>query len=280
MHRFTTTTPPRLTIEFRAGDIHIDTQDVAETTVELHGRGDDRDSRALVEDTIIDQRGDDIVVLVPKRSLGLFGRSPELRLDITAPTGTRLNVKTGSADVSARGVYGEARVASGSGDVSVEELTGAAHLRAGSGDVHVGSARADITVGTGSGDIRLGTVQAAATLQSGSGDIAVEAAARTLKVQTGSGDIEVARADDDVKAQTGSGDISIGRVSRGRVKAHAASGDLRVGVADGTPAWLDVRTLTGGVSNDLESTDGVGADEQHVRLELNTVSGDIEIARA
>jgi DUF4097 and DUF4098 domain-containing protein YvlB len=280
MHRFTTPTPPRLTIEFRSGDIHIDTQDVTETTVDLHGRSDDHDSRALIEDTIVDQRGGDIVVLVPKRWHGLLGRGPELRLDITCPTGSRLNVKTGSADVSARGTYGETRVATGSGEVSVEELTGAAHLRAGSGDVHVGTARADLTVGAGSGDIRLGTLEASTSLQSGSGDIVVESAARALKVQTGSGDIEVGRADDDVRAETGSGDISIGRVSRGRVKAHAASGDLHVGVADGTPAWLDVRTITGGLNNDLDSTEAVGAEEQHVRLELNTVSGDIEIARA
>ena len=280
MHRFSTASPPRITIEFRAGDINIDTQDVQETTVELRGRSDDSATQSLVDETIIDQRGGDIVVLVPKRTLSLFGRSPELLLDITAPHGSRLNVKSDSADLSARGSYGETRVASGSGDVSVERLTGSAHVRSGSGDISVNEAGAALTVGTGSGDIHVDAALADLVVQSGSGSVAVGAAAGALKVQTGSGDVEVRQADDDVKAQTGSGDVVVRRVSRGRVQAKAASGDLHVGVADGVPAWLDVRTVSGGVSNDLESSDPVGAGEQYVRLDLKTVSGDIDIVRA
>lgn len=280
MHRFTTTAPPRLTIEFRAGDISIDTRDVAETTVDLRGRDGDAAAQDLVDDTVIEQRGGDIVVLVPKRSHGLFGGAPKLRLDITAPHGSRLHVKGGSAGLTARGRYGESRVASGSGDVSVEELTGSAHLRAGSGDLRVGTTHDDITVGTGSGDVHIGSARGALSLQSGSGDLVVEAAAGAVKAQTGSGDIEVGRADQDLRAQTASGDVLVKRVSRGRVRAQAASGDLVVRVADGTPAWLDVKSLTGSVTSDLDSAEPVGAGEDYVRLELNTVSGDIEIGRA
>lgn len=280
MHRFSTPTPPRLTIDFRAGDISIDTQDVQETTVELRGRSDDKATQTLIDETVVDQRGDDIVVRVPKRSHGLFGSPPELRLDITAPHDSRLNVKSASADLAARGTFGESRVSSGSGDISIERLTGSAQVRVGSGDVHVSATTADLTVGTGSGDVRLGSTGGAVTLQSGSGDVAIASAAGALDVQTGSGNIEVRDAGDDVKAQTGSGDVSIKRVARGRVKVQAASGDLRVGVTDGTPAWLDIKTLTGRVTSDLDSTGPVGADEKYVRLDLKTVSGDIEITRA
>src|SRR3990170_4156409 len=129
MHRFPTPTPPRITIEFRAGDISIDTQDVAETTVALRGRSDDKSTQALIDETVIDRRGDDVVVLVPKRTLGLFGSTPPLRLDITAPHGSRLNVRSDNADVSARGTYGESRVTAGSGDISIERLDGSAQLR-------------------------------------------------------------------------------------------------------------------------------------------------------
>jgi DUF4097 and DUF4098 domain-containing protein YvlB len=280
MHRFSTTTPPRITIDFRSGDINIDTQDVQETTVDLRGRGDDSATRSLIEDTVIDQRGDDVVVLVPKRAFGLFGSTPDLMLDITAPHGSRLNVKADSADLSARGSYGESRTASGSGDVSIERLSGSAHLRSGSGDVNVDVAEASLSVGTGSGDIRVGSAGADLTVQSGSGGVVVDAVAGELKAQTGSGDVEVRQADSDVKAKSGSGDVSVGRVSGGRVQATAASGDLHVGVTDGTPALLDVRTVTGGVSNDLEASEPVGAGEQYVRLDLKTVSGDIDIVRA
>ncbi len=280
MHTFKTTSPPRITIDFRSGSINIDTQDVEETTVELRGHNDDSATRSLIDDTVIDQRGGDIVVLVPKRTLGLFGRTPDLLLDITAPHGSRLNVKSDSADLSARGSYGQTRAASGSGDLSIEQLTGSAQLRSGSGDVTVNTVEAALTVGTGSGDIQVDSAHADLTVQSGSGSVVVDSVTGSLKAQTGSGDIDVHRADSDVKAQTGSGDVAVRRVSRGRVNAKAASGDLHVGVADGVPAWLDVKTVTGGVSNELESSDPVGAGEQYVRLDLKTVSGDIDIVRA
>jgi DUF4097 and DUF4098 domain-containing protein YvlB len=279
MTRFTTAKPPRLNIDFRAGRIDITTEDVEETTVELYGSSDEA-TQAAIADTVVDQRGDEIVVRVPKRGHGLFGRTPELQLDITAPNGSRLNVKSDSGDLSVRGEAGESRIATGSGDVSVEALTGSAHVRSGSGDVHIGSATGDLSVGTGSGDMHLGALGASASLASGSGDMTVESVAGGLKAETGSGDIEVGRATDDVRAKTGSGDVAVKHLARGRLKAQAASGDLHVGVADGIPAWLDINTLTGTVSNDLEATEPVGAQEEHVRLELKTVTGDIEIARA
>lgn len=279
MPTFHTPRPPRLTVEFRAGTITVHTEDVQETTLELTGSSDQQ-TQALIADTVIDQRGEDVLVLVPKRTLGLFGSQPDLRLDVTAPHGTRLNVKTASADLNARGRYGESRLTSGSGDVSVEHLTGSAQVRSGSGDVHIGTADDDLTLGAGSGDVHLGEVHGSVTVQTGSGDVGVDSVAGSLRAQTGSGDVQVGRAADDVRAQTGSGDVSLGHVSRGRVKAQAASGDLHIGVADGTPAWLDVRTVTGGVTNDLEASEPVGGGEEYVRLDLKTVSGDIEIVRA
>jgi len=279
MTRFTTSTPPRLSIDFRAGRIDIATADVEETTVELHGSSDEA-TQAVIAETVVDQHGDEIVVRVPKRAHGLFGRTPELRLDITAPAGTRPNVKSDSGDLSVRGQVGESRIATGSGDVSVETITGSAHLRSGSGDVHIASTHGDLSVGTGSGDLHLGVLGAAATLASGSGDMTVESVAGGLKAETGSGDIEVGRAADDVRTKTGSGDVAVKHIARGRLKAQTASGDLHVGVADGVPAWMDINTVTGTVSSDLETTEPVGAQEEHVRLELKTVTGDIEIARA
>lgn len=278
MHRFTTPGTPRLSIEFQAGTIEIRTHDVDQTTVDLTG-SDDSAAQAQIAAAVIDQRGDEVIVRVPKRSTGVFGDQPELRLDITAPRGTRLDVTSGSADLDARGHYGESRVASGSGDASIERLTGAAHIRSGSGDVRVGAGDADVSIGTGSGNVRVGTVEADLSVGTGSGDITVGAVAGAISARTGSGDVLVDRAGTDVHAKTGSGDVSLGRVAHGRVKARAASGDLRVRVADGIPAWLDVRTVTGEVSSDLEASEPVGADEQYVRLDLKTVSGDIAIAR-
>lgn len=279
MHTFDTPTAPQISVEFRSGDIVVDAQDVTETTVDLTGPSDPT-AQSLIADTVIEQRGDTIVVHVPKRGHGLFNRTPDLRLHITTPTGAALMIKAGSADISARGSFAGSRIATGSGDISVVHLTGASRLRSGSGDLTVDSTEADLDAQTGSGDIEVGSVSAACTLQSGSGDVELEHAAGPAKVQTGSGDIAIGDAESDVKTQTGSGDVRVTRVHRGEVKAQGASGDIHIGVARGTAAWLDVHSLTGKVRTDLESSGEPDEDEDKVRLQVNTVSGDITVVRA
>ncbi|MPZ94992.1 MAG: DUF4097 family beta strand repeat protein [Propionibacteriales bacterium] len=282
MFRFDTPTPPTLKVDFRAGSVTIDATETAETTVELFAHRDNAAAQDLIAATVVEQRGDTVVVHMPKGgSGGLFGRStPAIDLRIVAPTSSVLVVKTGSADVTARGSYAGSRVDSGSGDISIEHLTGSTRLRAGSGDVSVDSTAADLDVQTGSGDVEIGSVSGAASVQAGSGDVKVEHVAGAIKAQTGSGDVDLGEAESDVTAQTGSGSVLVRKVYRGRVKATGASGDVRVGVAEGTAAWLDVHTLTGRVSSDLESADEPGADEEKVRLKLNSVSGDITVVRA
>ncbi|MDP9443139.1 MAG: DUF4097 domain-containing protein [Actinomycetota bacterium] len=280
MHRFTTPTPPQLDIEFRAGDITIvATDEVAESTVELTGHRDDDDTRALIAATLIEQRGDEVVVQVPKDG-GAFGRTPELRLRITAPRGSRLAVRSGSGDLRVHGSLGASRVDSGSGDVRIDRVDGTSRVRAGSGDVVIDDVGADLEAQTGSGDIRIGRLGGSAKLQSGSGDVHVDAADDGVHLQTGSGDISLGDAGHDVKAQTGSGDVRLAAVRRGRVLVQGASGDIHVGVTDGTAAWLDVTTLAGRIESDLESADAPADGEERVHLKLNTVSGDITVVRS
>lgn len=279
MHTFDTPTAPQVSVEFLSGDIVVEAQDLAQTTVDLTGPADATAQR-LIADTIIEQRGDTIVVHVPKRTTGLFNRTPDLRLRMTTPTGTALTIKSGSADISARGSFAGSRISSGSGDVSVVHLTGASRIRTGSGDIAVDSTEADLDAQSGSGEITVGSASAACTIQAGSGDITLEHTAGPAKVRTGSGDIAIRDAESDLRTQTGSGDIRVERVRRGEVKAQGASSDVHIGVAAGTAAWLDVSSLTGRVSTDLDSADEPAADEDKVRLQVNTVSGDITVVRA
>ena len=285
MYRFDTPDPPTISVEFRAGDIVVDAPETAGsttgstgTTVELTGAGD-RASRELIDATTIDQRGDTIVVQMPKRGHDLFNRTPDLQLQITTTPGAALMIKSGSADVRARGSFAGSRVDTGSGHISVLHLTGSSRLRSGSGDVTLDSTEADLDVQTGSGDIRIGSVSAACGVQTGSGDVELQHVAGPMKAQTGSGDIAVADAEGDVRTQTGSGSVHLGRVVRGEVKAQGASGDVHVGLAAGTAAWLDVHSLTGRVDTDLEASEEPGTDEDKVRLQLRTVSGDITVVR-
>ena len=59
----------------------------------------------------------------------------------------------------------------------------------------------------------------------------------------------------------------------------AASGDVHAGVTNGTAAWLDVHTVSGHVRSGLDAADAPTSDDRKVRLQLSTVSGDIELVR-
>jgi DUF4097 and DUF4098 domain-containing protein YvlB len=279
IHRFPTPTPPRLTIEFRSGSIDIRSDDVDETTIELRGRRDNEATNRLIAETTIEQRGDDIVVLVPKRSGGIFGRSTDLLLSVTAPRSTALAIESGSADITAEGDFGTTDIDTGSGDMGIGHIAGSARLRSGSGDVRVDTIDSDVDVSSGSGDVQLGSVGGSVTAQTGSGDIRLGSGGKALEVKTGSGDVRVGDAPDWVSAKTGSGDVSIDSVRRGEVSARTASGDIRAGVPAGTPAWLDVRTISGRVSSDLQATDEPSGGEDSVRLQLESVSGDIALVK-
>jgi hypothetical protein len=279
MHHFDTPNPPRLRIEFRAGTVDITTGDVAETTVDLQPRHDSKALRDAVAATVIEQRGDEVVVLVPNRFGGLLGRSPDLALSVTAPHDSALAIDSGSATITAVGRYGTATVASGSGDVELGELVDSARVRSGSGRVRIDSVAKDLQVGTGSGDIVVGVVSGAGIVQSGSGDVRIVTGGAALEVKTGSGDVSIGTAPADVRVRTGSGDIAIEAVTGGDVRAKAASGDIHAGVRDGTAAWLDVRTTSGRISSDLESGGAPNGDELRAHLRLETVSGDIELVR-
>ena len=260
-HRFATPNPPRLRIEFRSGSIDIRTEDVGETTVELRGRRDNDATNRLIAETTVEQRGDDIVVLVPRRSGGVFSRPHDLDLTITTPAQTALAIDAGSADISARGDFGTSSVQTGSGDITIGHIADSLKIRSGSGDVRVDRIDGDAKLTTGSADIHLGELGGAVSVTTGSGDITVGSAGAELDVKTGSGDVRV------------------DSVRRGEIKARTASGDVRAGVCDGTAAWLDVSTISGRVSSDLEASTEPGHEDDRVRLQLETVSGDIELVR-
>jgi DUF4097 and DUF4098 domain-containing protein YvlB len=152
-------------------------------------------------------------------------------------------------------------------------------VRSGNGDVRVERIDGDSDVSTGSGDIQLGVVGGSASVSTGSGDVRIDSGGAALDVKTGSGDVEVGTAPEHVSARTGSGHVRIDAVGAGSVRARTASGDIHAGVLDGTAALLDVSTVTGRVSSELAAGAEPTRDEGRVRLQLASVTGDIELVR-
>lgn len=275
MYEFHASDKVRLRIEFGSGDIALEASETDRVRIDLTGDGESGGS--LVDQTVIEQRGDEVVVDVPRRT-GFLRRSPSLDLRVLVPLGTRVDVKADAVDIDATGRLGDTQIKIGSGDLRLDH-TADVRVQTGSGDVTIGTADGTATLSTGSGDVTCRALAGLGRVNSGSGDIRIERADGPLQVNSASGDICIDDAADDVTVDSASGDQHLSRVTRGRVRLNSASGDLHVGVADGTPVWLDVNTLTGSVSSALSGGEPPGDGEAAVELRVNTVSGDISLAR-
>src|SRR6476619_1775623 len=134
---------------------------------------------------------------------------------------------------------------------------------------------------SGSADIeghgRFGSVE----VETGSGDVEFGEVAGDAQVNAASGDVQIASIGGDAKLNTASGDVQIGAVTSGKVTLKSASGDLKVGIREGTSLWVDARSRSGEVRSELPVTDlPPDGNGPSVELRANTMSGDITVARA
>ena len=102
-----------------------------------------------------------------------------------------------------------------------------------------------------------------------------------VRARAANGDISVDRAAAGVDAKTANGGIRIGEVTRGSVVLKTAMGDLEIGIAEGTAAWLDLDTGYGRVSNALAAAERARASPTtSVEVRARTSFGDITVRRS
>ncbi len=279
MQTFPTPTPVNLRVELQMGECHIRAEQTETTTVELEAAHGDSHAQDLIERTTVEQRGDEIVVLVPKAKGSLFGRKGEIEVTLVVPAGSNIDIEVGAADLDTIGPLGRAKIRSGSGEVSLDDVT---HVdcKTGSGDVRIGTARGSVTSRTGSADLEVVQTSGDVDFLTGSGDIKVIDITGALRGKAGSGDVEVTRAGSLVDILLGSGDLDVRRIESGRLQAKTGSGDVSVGVAAGTAAYLDIMTGSGETRSSLQAADRPDGDDTTVELTIRTGSGDVDLQHA
>lgn len=180
-------------------------------------------------------------IAAPGRSRIFSFHSPAFDVTVGVPPGSSCQVDTAAADLRCRGELGALTARTASGDVTADQVTGRTE------------------VSTASGDVRL----------SRSGP---------ASVKTVSGDVRVGTAASDVTAVSVSGDVVIDQVTRGEVNARTTSGDITVGVAPGLSVQLDLSTLSGDASSELESSATAG--DVAATVTCHSISGDVRLRRA
>ncbi|GAA4447803.1 DUF4097 family beta strand repeat-containing protein [Phytohabitans houttuyneae] len=262
MPEFTTPRPVTAVVKLPGGALEITAEERDSAVVDVQPYDDRPASHEAAERTTVEMHGDTLTVSAPDG--GWLARHPAaLLITIRVPLDSRLRLKTASADAACRGRFSAVDATGASGDIYVEHVTGDAKVKIASGDVTAGRVDGELQVSGAAGDV---------TAQHVGGPIDTSVA---------SGSIEIGSAGAGVKAKTASGHVRIGAARRGTVKVRTASGDVAVGVRTGTGVWLDLGTLSGRTTNDLDMTGGDGGGSGHeLSVEVQTVSGDIEISRA
>jgi DUF4097 and DUF4098 domain-containing protein YvlB len=251
--------PIDIVINIAAGSVAVSAEPTETTTVDLEPSRRTRDAEQLLADMKVSFSQGRLEIIQPK-SMSLLRGHAGLDLTVKAPAGSRCTVETASADVACMGVVAELDARTASGDVTAASVSGPLSITTASGDVWLENAGASVNVTTASGDIQ------------------VRQSAGDVQVKTASGDVSVGTAAASVQAGTASGDVEIRSVASGSTSVKTVSGDTVVGVAHGTGVYLDLSSLTGRISNQLEETDGSG--EVGLQLACRSVSGDIRITRA
>jgi DUF4097 and DUF4098 domain-containing protein YvlB len=157
----------------------------------------------------------------------------------------------------------------------------ALRARTASGDLRTRGSLGAVEVKTASGDVELASVDAL-DAKVASGDVEVGQVARDARVDSASGDVEIREAGGDVTVRTASGDQEVRSVAEGRVELTSASGDIRVGIKQGSRLWIDARSMSGDVSSEVEIGDEADAEEVGplVEVQVTAMSGDVEVVRA
>jgi DUF4097 and DUF4098 domain-containing protein YvlB len=262
MPTFATPQPITAVVEIVSGAVHITATDRDDTVVQVNPRDPDRasDVRAA-ENARVEFRNGTLTAATGRRFISP-GRGGAVTVDIGLPSRSHLNVSSGSARLRADGAYGDCRYATASGDASIEAVTGKLKSDSASGAITVDSLTGEASVSTASGDVTIGEL---------TGDARSRAASASVSVK---------RLRGAVRAQTASGDVAVAAAVNGEVWVQSGSGEVEVGVEEGTAARLELRTHSGAVHNGLEPTDGPGEAEETLAVKVTTGSSDITVRRA
>ncbi|GAA2082880.1 DUF4097 family beta strand repeat-containing protein [Streptomyces albiaxialis] len=278
MPEYATPEPLTATLEFDLGTVRITAGERATTVVDVlpHTADDDLDIRTA-EQTRVSCSGGSLVVKGP-RNRGLFGRSGQLDIRVELPAGSRIEATSPMGDYRCEGPLGACVLRTSVGDIRVEEAA-SVKLRTDTGEIEVDRVRGDAEV-NGAGRIAIGTLAGGGTVKNRNGATTVGEAAGPLSVNSTNGPVDIGVAHSGAEARCANGSVRIREAVRGVLALRTASGNVVVGVREGSAAWLDVHTRVGGVHNALDAADGPGSAEDTVEVRARTGIGDIVVHRS
>ena len=205
-------------------------------------------------------------------------KSGSVAITIDLPAGSSLAAYLAHSSVQVDGPLGECELHMASGRVQLDRID-ALQANISAGEVAVGHIAGRANIDGGAFAVRIGEVDGTVGLTSSGGQAWIGHASADLDLSSGSGGFDIDRADGSVTATTASGAIRIGRMTHGQAKLMNGSGNIEVGISEGTAASVDVNSERGSVRNSVASQETPTRGDK-VMVHARTRHGDIVIQRA
>lgn len=295
MPTFDTPEPISVRIDLPGGEVRIIAGDRTDTVVKVQHDGGEEDAAVHVEyvrgDLIVKsasrqssdpahRAGNLVVEAVKQLSWGvLFGGCESAQVLIELPSGSRVYGQTMGGGFHGSGRLGECRLRTDYGDIRLDR-TDTVDLASDSGEISVDRIAGHAEIATASGEITVHEINGNASIRNDDGETRIGDVTGDLRLIGVNGDMSVDRAHGAVEAKSVHGSVRIGEVTRGSVVLTSTSGDLEVGISQGTAAWLDVSTADGSLRNSLDPRESPEAFDQVVEVRARSHDGDIVIRRA
>lgn len=200
-------------------------------------------------------------------------------ITIDLPAGSSLVAYLAHSDVHADGSLGECELHMASGRVQLDRIN-ALQANIAAGEVTIGHIAGHASIDGAAFAMRISEVQHAVKLSSSGGQTWIGHASADLDLSSGRGGFDIDRADGSVTAKTGDGTIRIGRLTRGQAELLNGSGNIEVGISEGTAASVDANSERGSVRNSVPPQENLETSDNKVTVHARTRHGDIIIQRA
>ncbi|PXY19395.1 DUF4097 family beta strand repeat-containing protein [Prauserella muralis] len=283
MPRFDTPEPILVTLDLSVANVRFVASERTDTVVEVRPTNENEPSDVKAAKQIrVEYSGGTLLIKGknPRPFEALSTKSWSVDVTVDLPEGSQVHADASVGEFQSAGRLGECRFKSSAGHARLDR-TGPLRLNTSAGHVSVEGVAGDAEVTTGTGRIRIGEIRGGAVIKNSNGSTDVGTIGGEVRVRSANGDIAVDRAGRGVNAKTANGAIRVGEVTRGSVVLETSTGDLEIGIGEGTSAWLDVKTNFGQVRNALDETaEPPERTGETVEVRAHTGFGDITIHRA
>jgi hypothetical protein len=201
-------------------------------------------------------------------------------ITIDLPAGSSLVAYLAHSRVHADGSFGECELHMASGRVQLDRIN-ALQANIAAGEVTIGHIAERVSIDGGAFAMRISEVKDTVKLSSsGAGQTWIGHASADVDLSSAHGGFDIDRADGSVTAKTADGAIRIGRLTRGQAELLNRSGNIEVGISEGTAARVDANSERGSVRNSVPSQENPDTSDNKVTVHARTRYGDIIIQRA